>query len=72
MKSPFTGKEAKIVKEWRTVRFRNEEFKMLFRAYKCEDTGKQFEDDDYAELNYNQVINQYREKYSIPFSEQIV
>jgi len=72
MKSPFTGKEMTIVKEWRTVRFRNEEFKMLFHAYKCEDTGEQFEDDDFAELNYNQVINQYKEKYSIPFSQQII
>lgn len=72
MKSPFTGKEAKTVKEWRTVRFRNEEFKMLFHAYKCEDTGKQFEDDDFAELNYNQVISQYRERHGKPFSEQIV
>jgi uncharacterized phage-associated protein len=72
MKSPFTGKEMSIVKEWRTIKFRKDEFKILFHAYKCEDTGEQFEDEAFAELNYIQGINQYREKYSIPFPEQII
>ncbi len=30
MKSPFTGKEMSIVKEWRTMSFRKDEFKVLF------------------------------------------
>ena len=72
MKSPFTGKEMNIVKEWRTMSFRKDEFKVLFHSYKCEDTGEQFEDDVFAQLNYNQLVNQYRVKYSIPFPEQII
>jgi transcriptional regulator with XRE-family HTH domain len=72
MKSPFTGKEMSIVKEWRTMSFRKDEFKVLFHAYKCEDTGEHFEDDAFSRLNYNQLINQYRVKYSIPFPEQII
>lgn len=72
MKSPFTNKEMRIVKEWRTMSFRKEEFNVLFHSYKCEDTGEQFEDDTLAELNYNQLVNQYREKYNIPFPEQII
>lgn len=72
MKSPFTGKEMTIVKEWRTMSFRKDEFSVLFHSYKCEDTGEQFEDDAFAQLNYNQLINQYRVKYSIPFPEQII
>lgn len=71
MKSPFTGKEMHIQKEWRTMSFRKEEFPILFHSYKCEDTGEQFEDDIFGRLNYNQIVNQYREKYSIPFPEQI-
>jgi putative zinc finger/helix-turn-helix YgiT family protein len=71
MKSPITGKEMSIVKEWRTMNFRKEEFRVLFHAYKCNDTGEQFEDDAFAQLNYNQLVNQYRVKYSIPFPEQI-
>jgi transcriptional regulator with XRE-family HTH domain len=72
MNSPFTGKIMSIVKEWRTMSFRKDEFKVLFHSFKCEDTGEQFEDDAFAQLNYNQLVNQYRVKYSIPFPEQII
>lgn len=72
MKSPFTGKEMSVVKEWRTMTYRKDEFKLLFHSYKCEGTGEQFEDDAFSQLNYNQLVNQYRVKYSIPFPEQII
>ena len=72
MKSPFTGKEMSIVKEWRTMRFRKDKFKVLFHSYQCDDTGEQFEDGAFSQLNYNQLVNQYRVKYSIPFPEQII
>ena len=71
MKSPFTGKEMSILKEWRSMSFRKEEFDVSFHIYKCEDTGEQFEDDAFAELNYNQLVNQYRAKHAIPFPEEI-
>jgi len=72
MKSPFTGKEMSIVKEGRAMSFRKDEFNLIFHSYKCEDTGEHFEDDAFAQLNYNQLVNQYRVKYSIPFPEQII
>lgn len=72
MKSPFTGKEMNVVKEWRILSFRKDEFKILVHMYRCEDTGEQFEDDEFAQLNYNQLVNQYRVKYGIPFPEQII
>ena len=72
MNSPFTGKAMSIVKEWRTLNFRKDEFKVLVHLFKCEDTNEQFENDEFAQLNYNQLINQYRVKYSIPFPEQII
>ena len=72
MKSPFTGKEMSIVKEWRTLSFRKDEFRVFFHSYQCKDTGECFEDDAFAQLNYNQLVNQYRAKYRIPFSEQII
>ncbi|MCK4662827.1 MAG: DUF4065 domain-containing protein [Bacteroidales bacterium] len=72
MKSPFTGNKMSIRKESRTINFRKDEFKILFHSYKCEDTGEQFEDDTFAQLNYNQLVNQYRTKYAIPFPEQII
>ncbi len=72
MKSPFTGNEMSIRKEWRTLSFRKDEFKILFHSYKCKDTGEKFEDDIFSLLNYNQLVNQYRAKYTIPFQEQII
>lgn len=72
MKSPFTGKEMSVQREWRTMKFRKEEFDVLFHFYKCKDTGEQFEDEAFAELNYNQLMNQYRTKYGMPFRDQIV
>jgi putative zinc finger/helix-turn-helix YgiT family protein len=71
MISPYTGNETIVVTEQREITYRKEQFKLLFHAHKCVDTGNQFEDEMFAELNYNQVINQYRAKYRIPFPEQI-
>lgn len=72
MKSPITGKEMQIVKEIRKTSFRKEEFEIVFHAYKCMDTGELFEDDLFSKLNFNQVLNKYREKNSIPFPEHII
>ena len=72
MKSPFTDKEMTIVKQWRTLKFRKEEFKVLCHYYKCQDTGEQFEDDLFADLNYYQLINQYKEKHNIPSTVQVI
>lgn len=71
MKSPITGKEMRVKKEWREMRFRKENFWILFHSYLCEESGEQFEDDRFASLNYNQLLNQYREKYALPFPERI-
>ena len=72
MKSPFTGKEMNIVKEEKTMTFRKEEFTVVFHTYKCEDTGEQFEDDTFAKINQLQLINQYKERNSLPFTDEII
>jgi putative zinc finger/helix-turn-helix YgiT family protein len=70
MISPFTGKEMVVNREWRKMTFRKEEFDVLFHTFKCEESGEKFEDEKFAQLNYNQLMNQYREKNSIPFPEE--
>lgn len=72
MKSPFTDKEMKIIKELRSMTFRKEQFDVLMHFYRCEDTGEQFEDEKLSQLNYNLLINQYRELHNIPFPEEII
>lgn len=71
MKSPFTGGKATLKKEYRVFTFRKEEFNIVFQFYKCEETGEQFTDDQLDEVNINQVHNQYRVKYGIPFHDEI-
>jgi len=71
MLSLFTEKEMVVRKEWRDMIFRKETFKVCFHIWKCEDAGEESEDEHFAQLNYDQVINQYREKYNIPYPDEI-
>ncbi|HBZ25660.1 MAG TPA: DNA-binding protein [Rikenellaceae bacterium] len=72
MKSPITGKEMKLTKERRSMDFRKETFEIVFHYYKCEDSGEHFTTTTLDELNMNQVYNQYRDKFNIPFPEEII
>lgn len=71
MKSPITGKEMILVKEKRTMDFRKETFQVVFHFYKCEDSGEQFTTTALDEVNMNQIYNQYRDKFNIPFPDEI-
>lgn len=72
MKSPITGKEMKLTKERRSMDFRKETFEIVFHYYKCEDSGEQFTTTALDEVNINQVYNQYRDKFNIPFPDEII
>lgn len=72
MKSPITGKEMKLTKERRLMDFRKETFKIVFHYYKCEDSEEQFTTTSLDEVNMNQVYNQYRDKFNIPFPDEII
>lgn len=71
MTSPITGRPMHLVKENRCVAFRKEEFEIVFHYYLCEDSGEHFTNTAIDELNTNQVYNQYRDRYNIPFPEEI-
>lgn len=71
MQSPFTGGAVELVKEPKKLEFRNEAFEIVFHSWKCVDTGELFTNDELDTLNINQVHNKYREKYNIPFPDQI-
>lgn len=72
MKSPYTGKEMKRIYEKRTWKFRGEEFHYHHTSWRCEDTGEQFTTDEFDTAGYTQVTNQYREKYGIPYTDEII
>ncbi len=71
MKSPITGKEMTLVTEKRTMDFRKESFQVVFHYYKCEESGEQFTTTNMDEVNLNQLYNQYRDKFKIPFPDEI-
>jgi len=61
----------KPVREPDTLTFRKENFPIVYHYYLCEDSGEHFTDEYLDTLNLKQVHNQYREKYGIPFPEEI-
>ena len=71
MKSPITGKDMKMQREETTLTYRKEMFPVVYHYYLCEDSGERFTDDTLDTINIVQVQNQYREKYGIPFAEDI-
>jgi putative zinc finger/helix-turn-helix YgiT family protein len=71
MKSPFTGGNAELKKEPRVLEYRKDPFEILYHYYQCEDSGEQFTTTEIDTLNINQVHNKYREKYGIPFTDEI-
>lgn len=72
MKSPFTGKEMKRVYEKRTWNFRGEQYEYEHIAWLCEDSGEQFTNDESDTAGFVQVTNQYRAKYGIPYTDEII
>ncbi|MEM6764680.1 MAG: type II toxin-antitoxin system antitoxin SocA domain-containing protein [Bacteroidota bacterium] len=71
MKSPFTGGEALLRKEWAQQTFRGDTFDIYRHYYVCADTQEEFSTQDLDELNTAQVYNQYRALYRIPFPSEI-
>lgn len=71
MQSPFTGGRATLQHERRELELRKEKFHVIQFYYRCEDTGEEFTTTELDQLNVNQLYNQYREKYSIPFPDEI-
>ncbi|MEI7492674.1 MAG: type II toxin-antitoxin system antitoxin SocA domain-containing protein [Bacteroidota bacterium] len=72
MNSPITGKPMKLVKEPRVkLTFRKEEFEITYHSFMCEDSSEKFTSDEEDRINQAQVYNQYREKYGIPFPDEI-
>lgn len=61
-----------LIKERRSMVFRKETFEVVFHYYRCEDTGEQFTTTALDEVNMNQVYHQYRDKFNIPFTDEII
>lgn len=71
MESPFTGGKVTMHFEPKHVEFRKDIFEINQLYYKCADTKEEFTTDELDQVNVNQLYNQYRVKYGLPFPEEI-
>jgi DNA-binding transcriptional regulator YiaG len=69
MLSPFSEKMLTIQSRKEIITFRKEEFEVVHHFY--EDMGQEFTTSETDDVTLQQVYNQYREKYKLPFPEQI-
>lgn len=71
LNSPFDNGEAHLLHEPETCQFRNEQYSYEHFFYRCEQSGEEFTTAEVDDLNTRQVYNQYRERYGIPFEDEI-
>lgn len=71
MNNTFTGQETILCCELSSLTFRKEDFPFYWHYYQSQDSDLKFTTFELDELGLSQVYNQYREKYRIPFPEEI-
>ena len=70
--SPYSGKPMRVVYENDTWKFRGEEFSYVKIAFRDDEREEQFTTTESDTVGYEQVTNQYREKYGIPYTDEII
>jgi putative zinc finger/helix-turn-helix YgiT family protein len=63
---------AKLHREKRTIDYKKEKFAVIEHFYKCDSCAEEFTTTESDTVTINQAYNQYREKYAIPFPEEIM
>lgn len=71
MESPFTGGAATLVVSESEMEFRKEKFKYVAVCYQCVETKEYFSTPELEDFALQQVYNQYRCKYHIPYAHEI-
>lgn len=72
MKSPITNKPMELMRKPIELTFRKEAFRVSYHYFLCTDSKEEFTNTALDEINQTQVYNQYREKYGVPFPEEIL
>lgn len=70
--SPYTGKPMRVVYEPDTWEFRGEKYPYVHIAFRDDEHGEQFTTTESDTACYEQVTNQYRAKYGIPYTDEII
>ncbi len=69
---PYCDGQAKLEREGKLLTYRKEQFTVVAHYYKCNKCSEEFTTTESDTITLLQVHNQYREKYGIPFIEEIV
>ena len=69
--SPFAEAQARLKRRVSKLTFRKNDFEITEHYYVCEKTNDEFTTRELDALNLNQVYNQYRDKYGLPFPDQV-
>ena len=72
MNSPITGGKMTLHWEWREMEYRKEKFRVMFPFFRCEDTGEQFTTPESDGVWWNQMLQQYCQKYGLPYKDEII
>ena len=70
--SPYTGKPMRVIYKDDTWEFRGEKYPYVHIAFRDNESGEQFTTTESDTICYEQVTNQYRSKYGIPYKDEII
>lgn len=68
---PYCDGMADLQRETRELTYRKEQFTIVAHFYRCEKCGEEFTTTESDTISLLQAHNQYRQRYSIPFPEEI-
>ena len=72
LNSPVTRKPAKVIHRPDTVTYRGEEYPCVVTLFQDEEGGEPYTTTESDTVWFNQVTNQYRAKYGIPYTDEII
>ena len=72
LSSPVTGKPVTVFFKPDTVTYRGEEFPFVVTLFQDADGSEPYTTTESDTIWFNQVTNQYRAKYGIPYTDEII
>ncbi len=72
LNSPITRKLVKVIYRPDTVTYRGEEYPCVVTLFQDEEGGEPYTTTESDTVWFNQVTNQYRAKYGIPYTDEII
>lgn len=70
--SSLTGKPLRVVCEPEKMKYRGEEYDCVYISFYDDAEGESYTTTESDSIWYNQVTNQYRAKYGVPYTDEIV